>query len=147
MDLNHRPLGYECHHQQSLKTMHGAESNALCSREAIRNPACPCVALTICPNSCVVVTAFVSAIVTCRGTSYGASVPRSLRCRGSASMSVLSLLDVIEAVHTKRQHGKFGGPMLVALPVTPLTFPSRESLLLRFLDTWLRRVVNFASER
>ena len=37
VDLNHRPLGYECHHQQNLKTMCGAKSNALFSRRANRN--------------------------------------------------------------------------------------------------------------
>jgi hypothetical protein len=29
VDLNHRPLGYEGNHQQNLKTMRGANSNAL----------------------------------------------------------------------------------------------------------------------
>jgi hypothetical protein len=41
VDLNHRPLGYECHHQQNLKTMRGAKSNALSLRRASRNHACP----------------------------------------------------------------------------------------------------------
>jgi hypothetical protein len=44
-DLNRRPLGYECNHQQNLKTMRGAKSNALFSRRANRNPGCPCIAL------------------------------------------------------------------------------------------------------
>ena len=29
VDLNHRPLGYECNRQQNLKTLRGAKSNAL----------------------------------------------------------------------------------------------------------------------
>jgi hypothetical protein len=45
VDLNYRPLGYECHHQQNLKTMRGAKSNALFLRRANCNRACPCVAL------------------------------------------------------------------------------------------------------
>jgi hypothetical protein len=34
VDLNHRPLGYECHHQRHLKTMRGAKSNALFLKES-----------------------------------------------------------------------------------------------------------------
>lgn len=49
LDLSHRPSGYECHHQQNLKTMRGAKSNALFLRGAYRNAICPCVALV--PNS------------------------------------------------------------------------------------------------
>jgi hypothetical protein len=45
--VNHRPLGYECHHQQDLKTMCGAKSNALFLITANCNPACPCVALVV----------------------------------------------------------------------------------------------------
>jgi hypothetical protein len=44
LDFNHRPLGYECHHQQNLKTMRGAKSNTLFFRTENCNPACPCVA-------------------------------------------------------------------------------------------------------
>jgi hypothetical protein len=44
MDLSHRPLGYECHHQQNLKTMRCAKSNALFSRRAKHSLACPCIA-------------------------------------------------------------------------------------------------------
>ena len=46
-DLNHRPLGYECHHQQNLKTMRGAKSNALFSSRTDCNRACLCLALVI----------------------------------------------------------------------------------------------------
>src|SRR2546427_970816 len=44
---NPRPLGYECHHQQNLKTIRGAKSNALFLRRVNCNRACPCVALVI----------------------------------------------------------------------------------------------------
>jgi hypothetical protein len=37
-------LGYECHHQQNLKTMGGAKSNALLFRGANYHPGCPGVA-------------------------------------------------------------------------------------------------------
>jgi hypothetical protein len=47
VDLNHRPLGYECNHQQNLKTMRGAKSNALFLTRADCNQDCPCVALVI----------------------------------------------------------------------------------------------------
>jgi len=53
--VNHRPLGYECHHQQNLNTMRGAKSNALFLRTANCNPACPCFAHVICPRSWMVV--------------------------------------------------------------------------------------------
>jgi len=48
-----RPLGYECHDQQNLKTMRGAKSNALLLRRANCNPACPCVALVSNPLTVV----------------------------------------------------------------------------------------------
>src|SRR5450631_189867 len=47
LDLNQRPLGYECNHQRNLKTIHGAKSNALFLRRANWNRICPCVALVI----------------------------------------------------------------------------------------------------
>jgi hypothetical protein len=50
VDLNHRPLGYECHHQQNPKTMRGAKSNALFLTAVHRQAACPCVAPIICPS-------------------------------------------------------------------------------------------------
>jgi hypothetical protein len=34
-------LGYECHHQQNLKTMRGAKSNALLLGGANCHPGCP----------------------------------------------------------------------------------------------------------
>ena len=55
VDLNHRPLGYECNHQRNPKTMRGAKSNALFLRRTNRNPACPCVALVISQNPDAVV--------------------------------------------------------------------------------------------
>jgi hypothetical protein len=61
LDFNHRPLGYECHHQQNLKTMRGAKSNALLLRTANRHRACPCVALVSCPKSCTIVPALTAA--------------------------------------------------------------------------------------
>ena len=47
VDLNHQPLGYECNHQQNLKTMRGAKSNALFLRGANCSLAWPCIALVI----------------------------------------------------------------------------------------------------
>ena len=43
--LYYRPWGYECHHQQNLKTMRGAKSNALASRRANCDHVFPCGAL------------------------------------------------------------------------------------------------------
>jgi len=40
-----RSLGCECHHQQNLKTMRGAKSDALFPKGANRNPVRPWVAL------------------------------------------------------------------------------------------------------
>jgi hypothetical protein len=40
-------LGYEYHHQQNLKTMRGAKSNALLFGGANCHPGCPCVTLFI----------------------------------------------------------------------------------------------------
>jgi len=40
-------VGYECNHQQNLKTVRGAKSNALFLRRANWNRICPCVALVI----------------------------------------------------------------------------------------------------
>jgi hypothetical protein len=45
--VNHRPLGYECHHQRNLKTMRGAKSNALAFFRTYRNRNCPLVALAL----------------------------------------------------------------------------------------------------
>ena len=45
-------LGYEYHHQQNLKTMRGAKSNALLFRGANCHPGCPCVALVIFYSLC-----------------------------------------------------------------------------------------------
>jgi hypothetical protein len=43
-------LGYECNHQQNLKTMRGAKSNALFFRRANRSPNRPCGALVVRPT-------------------------------------------------------------------------------------------------
>jgi hypothetical protein len=55
VDLNHRPLGYECHHQRNPKTMRGAKSNELFLRRvhchlpvpALPRPKLPAVGLRI----------------------------------------------------------------------------------------------------
>jgi len=57
VDLNHRPLGYECHHQQNLKTMRDAKSAVLFLGRANRTFTCPRFALVICPKSRTVVPA------------------------------------------------------------------------------------------
>ena len=50
-------LGYECHHQQNLKTMRGAKSNALFLTGANWDLACPYLAPIICAKSCAVASA------------------------------------------------------------------------------------------
>src|ERR1051326_1290992 len=46
VDLNHRPLGYECNHQRNLKTLRGAKSNARSLQIAHRSSIRPWNALT-----------------------------------------------------------------------------------------------------
>jgi hypothetical protein len=47
LEATFESLGYECNHQQNLKTMRGAKSNALFLKRTNCNSACPCVALVI----------------------------------------------------------------------------------------------------
>ena len=76
-------LSTECNHQQNLKTMRGAKSNALFLRRANWNRICPCVALVIFVRSWEGVAHQASRVRFCRWFSLGLG----LRC-GVAKRSV-----------------------------------------------------------
>src|SRR5580700_3696497 len=45
VDLNHRPLGYECYCSRNLMDLRGAKSNVMSSLVSHRNRNCPFIAL------------------------------------------------------------------------------------------------------
>src|SRR5664279_676290 len=51
VDLNHRPLGYECYCSRNLMDLRGAKSNVTSSLGSLRNCNCPRIALLGAPTS------------------------------------------------------------------------------------------------